>query len=276
MPRPDRLLRDAAASLGHLASPGVDARLLLAHVLRIPPSRLPLVEVVEAEAAARFAVLVGRRAAGEPLQHLTGEAAFRHVVVRVGPGVFVPRPETEVMTGWLIDRLLGASDARVVELCAGSGAISLALSGELPGARIWAVEQDAAALAWARRNLAGTPVTLVAADMSVALHELDGTVDAVVVNPPYVPLSSASSIPVEVAHDPPQAVFSGIDGLDAIRSVADVSARLLRPGGWLACEHDDAQESSAPAVFAATNAFTDISDHRDLAGRPRFVTARRS
>jgi release factor glutamine methyltransferase len=269
------VLRAAQRRLRAVPSPGADARLLLAHALDVSPSRLLLVADVSPETAARFAALVERRAAGEPVQHLTGEAPFRHETVRVGPGVFIPRPETEVMTGWVVDRLRGSTGTRVVELCTGSGAIGLALSREVPDARIWAVERDADALRWARRNLSASRVTLVAGDMDTALPELDGTVDVVVANPPYVPLAVASSLPADVAHDPPQAVFAGEDGLSAVRIVARVAARLLRPGGFVACEHDDTHGRSAPALFAATGVFDQVTDHDDLAGKPRFVTGRR-
>lgn len=275
MPRPDEVLRAAQGRLSTVPSPAADARLLLAYALDVPASRLLLVSDVPSETAQRFAALVERRAAGEPVQHLTGAAPFRHETVRVGPGVFIPRPETEVMTGWVVERLRGRPAPRIVELCTGSGAISLALSREIPDARIWAVEKDADALRWAHLNLDASTVTLVAGDMNTALSELDGTVDVVVANPPYVPLAVASDLPADVAHDPPQAVFAGEDGLSDVRVVARVAARLLASGGLVACEHDDTHGRSAPAAFAATGAFDQVTDHDDLTGRPRFVTGRR-
>jgi len=192
--------------------------------------------------------------------------------------VFVPRPETEVMTGWAIDALRPAiadgGRPRVVELCTGSGAIAKALVDELTFLDVYAVEVSPEAAAYARRNLADTLVELYVGDMADALHVLDTQIDLVIANPPYIPLDAYASVPPEVRdHDPLPALFSGDDGLDAIRVVTAVAARLLRPGGLLCFEHADVQGESAPAVVTASQAFTGIRDHLDLAGRPRFVTA---
>lgn len=257
-----------------------DARSLLGHVLGVEPSRLLLVETVEEAPRADFARLVASRARRVPLQHLTGRAYFRHVVVEVGPGVFVPRPETEVMTGWAIDQLrpavLAGQSPLVVELCAGSGAVSKALVDELPGLRVHAVEVSEQAAGWAARNLAGTGVELHVEDMATALPGLDATVDLVLANPPYIPLEAYESVPTEVRDfDPTIALFSGDDGLDAMRVVARVAARLLHAGGMVCAEHADVQGESAPAVFTATGSYTSVRDHLDLAGRSRFVTATR-
>lgn len=260
-----------AASLGQ-----AEARALVAHVLGVEPSRLPLAPDLDAAALARLDALAARRRAGAPLQHLTGRAAFRTVEVAVGPGVFIPRPETELLAGWALERLarLGP-DAVVVELCAGSGALSRALAAEHPGPRYLAVELSGAAWPYLVANLAGTAVTPVRGDMAVALPELNGRVDLVVVNPPYVPEAARSALPGDVLADPPEALFAGADGLDALRVVVDAAARLLRPGGWVGAEHDDTHGASAPALFAASGAFEAVADRLDLAGRPRFVVARR-
>ncbi|MFT4296475.1 MAG: peptide chain release factor N(5)-glutamine methyltransferase [Micropruina sp.] len=257
--------------------PDADARLLLAHALGVPTSRLLTLGAVDDEAAARFEDLLGRRATGIPVQYLTGTAPFRHVEVAVGPGVFIPRPETETMTGWALDRLAEAGESPlVVELCAGSGAISLAIADEFPTARQYAVELSEDAVGYAVRNLAGTGVELIQADMADALPELDGTVDLVIANPPYVPLEAYDGIPAEVReHEPTLALFSGADGLDAMRVLAGVAARLLRPGGWVCAEHAEVQHSSAPAVFVGHGGFDQVRDRPDLNDRPRFVTARR-
>ncbi len=267
-----RLLRAAAGRV-----PDADARLLLAHTLGVPGSRLLTVGEVDPDAVDRFEELLGHRATGVPVQYLTGTAPFRHVEVAVGPGVFIPRPETEVMTGWALERLAEAGESPlVVELCAGSGAVSLAIADEFPGARQYAVELSEDAVAYAARNLAGTGVALVQADMAEALPELDGTVDLVIANPPYVPLEAYDGIPAEVRdHEPTLALFSGPDGLDAIRVLAGVAARLLRPGGWVCAEHAELQHASAPAVFVRHGGFDQVRDRRDLTDRPRFVTARR-
>ena len=256
-------------------SPGYDAAELLAHVCGTTRSRLTLLDVTAEQQAAYFE-LVKRRAAREPLQHLTGTAAFRYRELAIGPGVFVPRPETEVMVGWVLERLTGADRPLVVDLCAGSGAIAGAIATEHPGSVVHAVEKSAEACVWARHNLVGTGVTLHEGDIDDCLRELDGQVDVVVANPPYIPLAAWESVAAEARdYDPALALWSGDDGLDAIRVVAATAARLLKRGGWFACEHADVQGESAPAVFAATGDFTAVRDQPDLAGRPRFATGRR-
>ncbi|HEY0237821.1 MAG TPA: peptide chain release factor N(5)-glutamine methyltransferase [Friedmanniella sp.] len=274
------VLADATARLraGGVASPEADVRTLLAYVCGIEPARIPLLDGLDDDTVRAFEDLVTSRAARVPLQHLTGRAYFRHVELEVGPGVFVPRPETEVMTGWAIDALApmisGGGRPRIVELCSGSGAIAKALVDELTFLDVYAVEVSPDAAAYARRNLADTLVELYVGDMADALHVLDGQVDVVIANPPYIPLDAYASVAPEVRdHDPVAALFSGDDGLDAIRVVTGVAARLLRPGGLLCFEHADVQGESAPAVVTRSQAFTGIRDHVDLTGRPRFVTA---
>ncbi|MDN5571004.1 MAG: peptide chain release factor N(5)-glutamine methyltransferase [Propionibacteriaceae bacterium] len=274
--RPSALVARLAATLGSSA----EARTLVAHVLGCEPARLPLAEDPGPDAVAALDALVARRLAGEPLQHLTGRTWFRTVGVEVGPGVFVPRPETEVMTGWALDRLAelpAVPRPRVVELCTGSGAISLALLTEHPGLDLHAVEISEDAAPYLRRNLAGTDAAIVIADMADALTDLDGSVDLVIANPPYVPLAHWADVPGDVRdHDPLVALVSGEDGLDALRVVARVAARLLRPGGRVCAEHAEVQEHSAPEVFVRHGGFVRIVDERDLTGRPRFVTAVRA
>jgi release factor glutamine methyltransferase len=270
--------RDGAARLREagVASPERDADLLLAHVLGVPLGRLPLVDDLDGQAQEQYDALLARRAVREPLQHLTGSAAFRHVELAVGPGVFVPRPETELLAGWAIERAgaLGRP-AVVVDLCTGSGAIARAVADEVPDAEVHAVELDEGALAWAERNLSGTGVDLRHGDLATAFDDLRGTVDVVVCNPPYVPLEAWESVAAEARdHDPHLALFSGQDGLDAIRVLEQRAALLLRPGGVVGAEHADVQGESAPGVFASTGRWLDVADHRDLAGRPRYLTAR--
>jgi release factor glutamine methyltransferase len=163
----------------------------------------------------------------------------------------------------------------VVDLCTGTGAIALSVATEVPEARVHAVELDERACDWAARNLAGSGVDLRQGDMAGAFPDLDGTVHVVVSNPPYIPLAAFESVAAEARdHDPALALWSGEDGLDAIRVVEHVAARLLRTGGVAGAEHADLQGDSAPAVFAGAGRWADVRDHRDLAGRPRFVTAR--
>ena len=163
----------------------------------------------------------------------------------------------------------------VVDLCTGSGAIAKSVAIEVPEADVYAVELDERAYAWAERNLGGTGVDLRHGDMASAFDDLLGTVDVVVCNPPYVPLEAWESVAPEARdHDPHLALFSGDDGLEAIRVLAERAAVLLRPGGVVGVEHADVQGESAPAVFAATGRWRDVADHTDLAGRARYLTAR--
>jgi release factor glutamine methyltransferase len=228
--------------------------------------------------------LINKRARRVPLQHLTGRAHFRYLELEVGPGVFVPRPETEVMTGWAIEQLrpivyaVARGESRhlpvVVELGTGCGAIAKSIATELTGTRVHAVEVSEEAAAYAVRNLADTTVELHVQDMIGALPELDGAVDLVIANPPYIPLEAFESVVPEVRdHDPLLALFAGQDGLEVIRVVVAEAARLLRPAGLLCVEHADVQGESAQQVLVQHGGFAAVRDHRDLAGRSRFVTA---
>lgn len=260
-------------SLSGSPSPGPEARTLVAHVLGVEPSQLFSASASEQDRAALQA-LVEQRASGVPLQHITGVAWFRYVTLAVGPGVFIPRPETEELVGWALTQLAQRPKGRrrVVELCAGSGAITASLARELGHVELHAVERSAEAHSYLRRNLEGLGVDIVLGDMAEAFHELDGTVDLVIVNPPYVPEGHRLLLPSDVLHDPAEALFAGEDGLAALHVVADVARRLLRPDGWLATEHDD---SHAPAVVALLEAagFRSVVSHPDLTGRPRYATA---
>ncbi len=266
-----------------MESPRVDAELLLAHVLGVPRTALLTRDDVDDDAAARFAALLDQRAARVPLQHLTGRAPFRHLELAVGPGVFVPRPETEQLVEWALARLAGVAEPVVVDLGSGSGAIALSVAHEHRGARVTAVERDPQAIEWTRHNAAlraaagDPPVTVLAGDMTEPglLRDLDGAVDLVVSNPPYVP--DGARVPREVAdHDPPLALWGGPDGLDVVRGLLRTAARLLRPGGALGIEHADQQGDALPALVRGTGDFTAVADHPDLAGRPRFTTALRA
>ena len=273
-----RSLLTAAATLlrrAGVASPEHDAAELLALVLGTTRGRLPLVGEVPPSVVEAYDALLARRAAREPLQHLTGVAHFRFVELAVGPGVFVPRPETELLAGWAVEQAAALEQPVVVDLCTGSGAIAKAVAGEVPGALVHAVELDPAAHVWAERNLAGTGVDLRLGDMVTAFEDLAGRVDVLTCNPPYIPLDAWESVAVEARdHDPALALWSGDDGLDAMRLLERRAATLLRPGGVVGAEHADAQGESAPAVFAAAGRWTDVRDHSDLADRPRFLTAR--
>jgi release factor glutamine methyltransferase len=281
----DDALRAATATLAAagVASPRADAEALAALALGVERRGVAAAlargaELTPAEADA-LAAAVERRRCREPLQHITGVAGFRYLDIAVGAGVFVPRPETELVAGAAIAAAAAAGPRPVVvDLCAGSGAIALAVATELAGAEVHAVEREATALAYARRNAAATraEVRLLHADIADALPELDGSVDVVVSNPPYVPEDERTTVAAEVRYDPPAALWGGADGLDTIRTVGRVAARLLRRGsGVLVMEHADRHGDAVPALLAGTGDWTDIADHADLAGRPRYVTARR-
>jgi release factor glutamine methyltransferase len=277
------LLADAVdrLSAAGVASPESDAEWLLAHVTGHPRAGLRLAGVTATQQE-QFERLVQRRAAREPLQHLLGTAAFRYVELEVGPGVFTPRPETELLAGWGIEQLTarraaGVEQPVLVDLCTGSGAIAKAVADEAPWARVHAVELSEEALTYAGRNLAGTGVDLRAGDAADAFGDLDASVDVVLANPPYIPVGEYESVDREAReHDPPIALWSGEDGLDTVRTVERTAARLLRHGGVVGCEHADSQGERVPAVFVAAGCWVEVRDHRDLAERPRFTTARRS
>jgi release factor glutamine methyltransferase len=273
----ERVLTDAG-----VASPRVDAELLAAHVVGVPRGRLPMVPLVDTPVIETLRELVSRRAERVPLQHLTGTAAMGAIEVAVGPGVFIPRPETEVLLAWGLAALEDIPQPLVVDLCTGSGALALAVAHARPDAQVHAVERDPVALSWARHNAdlriaAGdTPVVLYTGDVADPglLAPLEEMAHLVLCNPPYVPVGT--SLPPEVAlHDPPSAVFAGHDGLAVIPDVVRTGTRLLREGGSIAIEHDDSHAEAVPALLAARRVLTDVADHVDLTGRPRFATARR-
>jgi release factor glutamine methyltransferase len=219
--------------------------------------------------------LVERRASREPVQHIVGCASFRRISVAVGPGVFVPRPETELLVDAVLPVLSAAAAPVAVDLCAGSGALALALADEVPGIAVHAVERAPAALAWLRRNCAGTPVIPVAGDVADAAlrARLPSAVDAVVSNPPYVP--GETPVAPEVRADPRDAVFAGADGLALMPAVLARAGELLRPGGVLALEHDESHGHTLRALLIDAGSWSAVTEHRDLAGRPRYVTAER-
>jgi release factor glutamine methyltransferase len=248
---------------------------LLAAVLGVPRSQLVLADAPDATARAAFETVLARRLRREPLQYIVGTAPFRHIELAVGPGVFIPRPETELLVDAVLPGLRALASPVVVDLCAGSGALALSLADELPAARVFAVEQAGSATAWLERNAAGTGVEVVIADVAdpQLLGNLRGQVHAVVSNPPYVPRSA--EVAAEVSFDPYSAVFAGADGLAVIPAVIARAADLLRPGGMLAVEHDDTHAHAVPDLLRADGRWDQISDRSDLAGSPRFAVANR-
>lgn len=275
------LLAEVAQATLRLADAGVpsprfDAEELAAYVHGV--KRGELHTVADGDFDARFWEAVARREAREPLQHITGRAFFRYLELQVGPGVFVPRPETEVVVGWAIEalRAMDVAEPLVVDLCTGSGAIALAVAQEVPRSVVHAVELDERAFAFAERNAAGSRVNLHQGDALAALPQLNGTVDLVISNPPYIPLEEWENVAPEARdHDPEMALFSGQDGLDVIRGLSRTAYRLLRPGGVVVVEHADTQGGTVPWIFNEESGWVDAADHRDLNNRPRFTTARK-
>ena len=281
----NELLRAAAATLASagVPTPDVDAELLVAHVLgigrgEIAAARMRGDSAPTGEAADRIAQLIARRATREPLQHLTGVAPFRLLELRVGPGVFVPRPETEMVAQLAIDALRAVADAApvAVDLGTGSGALALALATEVPHARVHAAENSVEAFVWAKENFAAhAPAARLAfVDLASAFPELDGRVDVLVSNPPYVPDAAIPRAP-EVRHwDPPAALYGGEDGLDVVRTLSGVGMRLLRPGGALVIEHGEWQGAPIRQLLAQ-DGWRAAATHLDLTGRDRATTALR-
>jgi release factor glutamine methyltransferase len=282
-----RVLREAARRLAEAGVPSArhDAEALAGHVLGTDRRSVVLAAARgdDLELGGAYEDLVAERARRVPLQHLVGTAPFRDLVLDVGPGVFVPRPETEVVAQPAVDEAVArTADGRrpvVVDLCTGSGALALAVATEVPGCEVHAVELSAQAHAWAAQNVArlAPDVDLRLGDAATAFRDLDGSVDVVVSNPPYVPPGAVPVDPEVRDHDPQVALYGGgPDGLAVPRLVVVAASRLLRPGGLLVVEHADVQQAALLGVLASSGGWVDAAGHRDLTGRPRYVTARRA
>ncbi|MDJ0428167.1 peptide chain release factor N(5)-glutamine methyltransferase [Rhodococcus fascians] len=266
-------------------SPRVDAELLAAHLVGVDRGRLGLVPLVEPELVEAYFRTVEQRAKRIPLQYITGTTSLGNIDVEVGPGVFVPRPETELLLAWALAFLenVGHHPPVVLDLCTGSGALALAIANARPDAVVHAVELDPSALAWARRNAdlraeqGDSPITLHHGDVTSRelLTDLDGSVDMIVANPPYIP-DGAELDPEVLDHDPHIALFGGEDGLSVIEPMIGNVARWLRVGGGVAIEHDDSNGEGVAALLSRRRVFTQVTEHPDLAGRPRFVVAARA
>jgi release factor glutamine methyltransferase len=270
---------DCAAAQLHEAgidSARHDAEQLAAHVAGTERGRLALLDEPGEQFFESYRDLVAARSRRVPLQHLLGSAAFGPVLLKVGPGVFIPRPETEAVLEWALAQALPSRPV-IVDLCTGSGALAVALAHYRPAARVVGIDDSEAALDYARRNAVGTPVEVVRADVSEPglLPELDRRVDLLVANPPYVP-DDADVAPEVAGHDPRHAVFGGQDGMAVIAPIVGLAGRWLRPGGLIAVEHDDTTAAKTVGLLGATGFFEDVASRVDLTGRPRFVTARRS
>ncbi len=274
----DQALRVATAVLAEagVPTPRADAELLVAYLLNTSRGGVVAAALRGTPPPAGLADLVDGRAARIPLQYLTGAAHFRDVQLAVGPGVFVPRPETELVAGLAVEaarELVSAhGTALVADLGTGSGAIALAVATEVPDAQVLAVEVDRTAAAWAERNFRGQQnIQLVVADVQSAL--LNCAVDVVVTNPPYVPPDTPTE--PEVVHDPPLALWGrGTDGLDVARAFVAAAVRALRPGGFFVMEHAESQVDSVRTLLAPH--FDEVVNHNDLTGRPRMTSGLRN
>ncbi len=270
-------------SAAGIPTPDVDAELLIGHVTGLGRGELAAALVMgktlSARDAAHLAELVDRRAAREPVQHITGTAWFRSLRLSVGPGVFVPRPETELLVQYAIDELRAVADPKpvAVDLGTGSGAIALSIATEVPQSEVFAVENSVDAFVWARQNAeqVGAPnATVVFDDIAHALSRLDGTVALVVSNPPYVPDAAIPRDPEVRLHDPAHALYGGADGLDVVREVSATARRLLRPGGRVLIEHGEVQGEAIRDLLAA-DGWSAPATFRDLTQRDRITSATR-
>ncbi|MDO4918588.1 peptide chain release factor N(5)-glutamine methyltransferase [Kocuria sp.] len=268
------VLRDAG-----VASPDADAALLAAHALGLSRGEAEARAILGAPEPEGYRELVERRARREPLQHITGRAPFRQLELAVGPGVFVPRPETELLVQLALDharawRASGRAHPDVVDLGTGSGAIALAVATEDPACRVTAVEREPAALAWTRHNLAGSPVRLLECDYRDVTPQNAGRFCVVVTNPPYVPENEVPEDPEVRDWDPATALYGGDEtGMPLPCAAMDTARRVLLPGGSFIMEHAESQV--APVARAlAERGFQDVTVHQDLTGRPRATTAR--
>lgn len=277
------LLRSAVERLARVGvpDPDVDVELLAAHVLGTGRGAVQAAAIrgdsIAAQEAERLDALIARRETREPLQHLTGSAPFRHLELRVGPGVFVPRPETEMVAQLAIDALsAAASPAPVaVDLGTGSGAIALAMATEVPHSRVYAAENSVDAFVWAKENFArvGADNARVAfIDLEHAFPELNGQVSVVASNPPYVPDAAIPRDPEVRLYDPPAALYGGQDGLDVVRILSRVGLRLAHPGGLLVIEHGEWQGAAIRALLQE-DGWRAASTHPDLTLRDRATTA---
>ncbi|MBD0863701.1 peptide chain release factor N(5)-glutamine methyltransferase [Gordonia sp. zg691] len=299
MSAPTGVVDELRSATAQLAQAGIDsargdAEWLMAHVLDTDPGRLVVIDEIDDAHRRAFRAAVSRRAQRIPLQHIVGTAAFGPIELAVGPGVFIPRPETEYLLEWVVTtavpraRALAQADTSpgpllIADLCSGSGALAISIATMIPDARVIAVEADEDALLWLRRNVADAPpavgarVEVVAADVTDAdriAEVVPGGVSVIVSNPPYVPLDAG--IGPEVAHDPARAVFGGADGMSVIVPMTPVIATMLVPGGFVGIEHDDTTSEAVVECLLAHGGFDEVTPRNDLTGRPRFVTARRT
>ncbi len=273
----------------NVSSPRFDAESLVAFVLNTSRNRVGLIAEIRDDQYREIEKLVEKRVRRIPLQHLIGEQGFRHLVLKVGPGVFIPRPETEILVESVIRYIkeINKEKVLVIDYCSGSGAIALSIAKECPNVEVFAIEKSIDAYKYLESNYQNyekeitahnSKVNLINADIKDELEELTnliGKIDVVVSNPPYIP---DNMVPKEIEvkdHDPAIALYGGKDGLEIVRIVIDKSQKLLKKGGLVAIEHSDMQgnpdvELSVPYLLKETNCFEKVEDRKDLNALPRY------
>jgi release factor glutamine methyltransferase len=262
-----------------VTSATVDAELLACFCLGISRSELQLLVATNQEFPDehmnQFQAVLARRVSREPLQHITGTAPFRHLELKVGPGVFTPRPETEQVVGYAMEKISKLHNPLIVDLCSGSGAIAISLNSEIPGSNVFAVELSKDAFGYLLQNAASYGLTkenLRNEDLQTSLSELDGLVDLVISNPPYIPIDA---VPVDLEvqlHEPSESLYGGVDGLDVVRKISVRALKLLKPEGLLVLEHADSQSSAIGKLLLAEG-WLEIEARADLAGKERMISA---
>ena len=279
------LLRDLLAnwlerfSHAEIESAAADSELLYAYIAGMSRGEVQAAALsgaaVTPERQTKYEELAVRRERREPLQHLTGAAHFRHITLAVGKGVFVPRPETELLAGLGIDFLKSLNQPKLIafDLCTGSGAIALSIADEVPQAKVVGIEKSEDACRWAERNFADFEnAELILGDIADGAPAYNGQVDVVLTNPPYIPVGMVPIYPEVALHDPELALYGGEDGLDMVR-VAERTARdLLREGGFFAIEHADIQAAAITELLLARG-WHNVTSHQDFNGRDRVVSA---
>ncbi len=275
------LLKQSALQLSQagVLSPDIDSELLAAHVLGISRSELSVAIALNSDfpedKIAAFSDAVSRRAKREPLQHITGLAPFRHLELFVGKGVFTPRPETEQVVSFAMEKIASLEQPVIVDLCAGSGAIALSFTTERADSYVFAVEKSEEAFEYLKQNSKkyGLELSQLShVDLQQCLPEMDAVADLVISNPPYIP-NEAIPVDLEVQlHEPSLALFGGADGLDVIRTILTKAKQLLRTGGLLVLEHADTQALSIRELLLAEG-WIDVESKQDLAGKDRMISA---
>ena len=252
---------------GVCADPHLDSVMLLSEVTEINRTHLLLEENIKNEDEVRFRSDIKRRSTGEPIQYITGRAYFRKLTLSVGPGVLIPRPESELLVSDLLAKISHLPRPNVVDLGAGSGALALSIAKEVVNARVVAVEKDSEAMYWLRKNVDAHNQSVEIVESDVADFDGQGKFDAVIANPPYIPTSE--QLPIEVANfEPPHALFGGASGIESPEIFIGAAERALRPGGYFVIEHHESHGEQVKRIL--DRSFNNLTLHYDLNNRPRW------